>query len=506
MRNKLFLFILAFAALMESDAKAALVDIFEGGIHKQIEHTGKAAAGPLHLALGRGLAIRAAAEDFLRERPALALGSARLGEGLGLRFLRVDEGDVLSTVRYARDFQGVPLRGGEVLVQVDGGGVRQVNLGAAAPERLSLDGVMSVDTAKGLALAHYQGVPERAEAAQLVFLPRQEEEGAWSLAFEVNVRDRDNPLSSDVHYIDARTGEDLLVTTNMHTLLNRKILAGSGTDADMEMQGLADFQAVYREGGCSPQQVSCVPSSIPSGAKKAAATAWDYSGKVYNYFLRSHKRDSIDTKGMALQSIVNFGRRFNNAAWVNDLGVMIYGSGDGVEFHDFTRALDVAAHELTHGITSRTANLTYAAESGALNESYSDVFGKLVAFRNSAGRDWLLGKELFIDKGFIRDMEKPEIGHVRDYLYRNQRCTRDNDFCGVHSNSGIPNRAAVILAKSIGLDKLEKIYYLTLTRLLRASSNFRDAKQQTVSACQTLYGKSDSACVEVARAFQTVGI
>jgi Zn-dependent metalloprotease len=130
-----------------------------------------------------------------------------------------------------------------------------------------------------------------------------------------------------------------------------------------------------------------------------------------------------------------------------------------------------------------------------------------VAFKNGKGSDWKLGRDLFKDGStFIRDMENPEVGHNKDYLHRGQVCHRFNDFCGVHTNSGIPNRAAVILAKKIGLEKLGKIYFLTLTQLLRTNSNFAEAKAQTQAACATLFGASSKDCAEIAPAFEAVGI
>jgi aureolysin len=162
---------------------------------------------------------------------------------------------------------------------------------------------------------------------------------------------------------------------------------------------------------------------------------------------------------------------------------------------------------MTHGVTAHTANLEYSDQSGALNESYSDVFGKLVAYKFGKANDWKLGKDLFKDgQRFVRDMENPEVGHMNDYKYKGEFCSRFNDFCGVHTNSGIPSKAAVLLAKKIGLEKLGKIYYLTLTQLLRTNSDFQEAKAQTQAACSTLFGEQSPDCAAVGEAFSAVGI
>jgi aureolysin len=162
---------------------------------------------------------------------------------------------------------------------------------------------------------------------------------------------------------------------------------------------------------------------------------------------------------------------------------------------------------MTHGITANTAALEYSAESGALNESYSDLFGKLIAFKNGKSSDWKIGRELFRDGvGFVRDMENPKVGNNADFLYRGQLCQRLNDYCGVHENSGIPSRAAVLIAKKIGTEKIGKLYYLTLTQLLRSNATFADAKAQTLAACSTLFGAGSEDCKAVSASFQAVGI
>ncbi|MCO5144225.1 MAG: M4 family metallopeptidase, partial [Oligoflexia bacterium] len=176
---------------------------------------------------------------------------------------------------------------------------------------------------------------------------------------------------------------------------------------------------------------------------------------------------------------------------------------------DFASSLDVVAHELTHALTSSTSNLQYVSESGALNESYSDIFGKLVAFKyGNPQKDWKLGKELFKDgKRFIRDMENPEVGHVRDFKYKGQFCNRMNDFCGVHTNSGIPNKVAVLITNSLGEEKIGKLYYMVLTQMLRTNSDFKEARAQTVEACKRLFrGGSSQECQAVAAAYSEVGI
>ncbi|HCU7777653.1 TPA: zinc metalloproteinase aureolysin, partial [Staphylococcus aureus] len=147
----------------------------------------------------------------------------------------------------------------------------------------------------------------------------------------------------------------------------------------------------------------------------------------------------------------------NNAAWIGDK--MIYGDGDGRTFTSLSGANDVVAHELTHGVTQETANLEYKDQSGALNESFSDVFGYFVD-----DEDFLMGEDVYTpgkEGDALRSMSNPEQfgqpAHMKDYVFT------EKDNGGVHTNSGIPNKAAYNVIQAIGKSKSEQIYYRALT-------------------------------------------
>ena len=125
--------------------------------------------------------------------------------------------------------------------------------------------------------------------------------------------------------------------------------------------------------------------------------AYDNFGDTYKFYWEVLHRDSIDDQGMPIHGMVHFDTDYNNAFWDGE-GHMWFGDGDGTLFSDFTKSLDVIGHELTHGVTQYTANLAYSGQSGALNESLSDVFGSLVkqyAKQQTAEQaDWLIGAEV----------------------------------------------------------------------------------------------------------------
>ena len=254
---------------------------------------------------------------------------------------------------------------------------------------------------------------------------------------------------------------------------------------------------------------------------KTVTEAYDYSGYTYNFFKDIFGRNSIDTRGMKLDSTVHYGEDYNNAFWNGTQ--MVYGDGDGDIFQRFTKSIDVIGHELTHGVTQYEAALEYQDQAGALNESFSDIFGSLVKQyylkQKVEKADWLIGNGLFTRKvnGIaLRSMKEPgtayddptigkdpQPGHMKDYV----ETTSDNG--GVHINSGIPNRAFYLTAMDIGgysWEKAGRIWYITLTERLREQSDFRQAAILTVDVAASLYGKGSSEQKAVKRAWELVGI
>jgi Zn-dependent metalloprotease len=254
---------------------------------------------------------------------------------------------------------------------------------------------------------------------------------------------------------------------------------------------------------------------------KTVSEAYDYSGSTYNFYKDVFERNSIDTRGMRLDSTVHYGEDYNNAFWNGTQ--MVYGDGDGEIFQRFTISIDVIGHELTHGVTQYEAALEYEGQAGALNESFSDVFGSLVkqyALKQRADKsDWLIGAGLFTNKikGIaLRSMKKPgsayddptigkdpQPGHMKNYV------NTSSDNGGVHINSGIPNRAFYLAAIELGgyaWQKAGRIWYTALTERLRERSNFQRAANTTYEVAVNLYGKSSHEQNAVKKAWDQVGI
>ncbi|MTD14778.1 peptidase M4 family protein [Nakamurella sp. YIM 132087] len=237
--------------------------------------------------------------------------------------------------------------------------------------------------------------------------------------------------------------------------------------------------------------------------------AYDAFGHTYDFFWQVLGRNSIDDAGSPLVGLVHYGTDYDNAFW--DGQYMYFGDGDGQTLLDTTAGLDVIGHELSHGVTQYTANLTYQGQSGALNESVSDVFGILVRQRllgqSAVDADWLIGADVVgpLLLPALRSMKAPGTANK----YDNQPATMDEyvetsaDNGGVHINSGIPNLAFCTAAMALGGNAWEapaQIWYSTLTDpALSADADFAAFAGLTVTHAVTAFG-DDSAEADAVRA------
>ena len=254
----------------------------------------------------------------------------------------------------------------------------------------------------------------------------------------------------------------------------------------------------------------------------AVNQAYDGLGQTWRLYDEAFGRDSIDGNGLPLIATVHYDRQYDNAFWNG--AQMVFGDGDGTIFLGFTRSLDVIGHELTHGVTESTAALTYNGQSGALNESISDVFGSLVkqrALGQAADQaDWLIGAELLapgVDGVALRSMKAPGTAYDDARIGKDPQPadmsgyveTRD-DNGGVHINSGIPNRAFYLVASAVGGNAWEtpgQIWYDVLTGpAIRPDCDFATFAQLTVEAASTRFGASSTEAAAVVQAWQTVGV
>jgi Zn-dependent metalloprotease len=259
------------------------------------------------------------------------------------------------------------------------------------------------------------------------------------------------------------------------------------------------------------------------GRDDAINEAYDYAGVTYDFYYDVLGRNSLDGNGMSLISSVHYGRRTNNAFF--DGEQMLYGDGDNRIFIRFTKALDVVAHELTHGVVQYTSNLEYQDQPGALNESFADVMSACVKQwfnkQTVAQADWLLGDAIMgpvvagrakslrsfkAEKAYVNVPEfggdDPQPKHMRDFVHT------EDDNGGVHINSGIPNHAFYLVAMRLGGNSWEKagpIWYKTL-QALTSTSEFQATADMMYQIAVADYGSDSEEAKAVREGWSGVGI
>jgi Zn-dependent metalloprotease len=251
----------------------------------------------------------------------------------------------------------------------------------------------------------------------------------------------------------------------------------------------------------------------PASDDEAVNQAYDGLGATYDYYWSTYKRDSIDGQGMPLLGLVHYGTNYDNAFWDN-AGHMFFGDGDGQMLTQTTAGIDVIGHELTHGVTQSEANLEYSGQSGALNESVSDVFGiqvKQMALGQTADEaDWLIGADI------VGPELKPALRSMKDPGHANPHDDQPADMDGyvpggdVHTNSGIPNRAFYVVATTLGghsWDAAGPIWYEALADPhLTSGATFAEFAELTLKHAQQTYGDTSGEADAVRAGWEAVKV
>ena len=258
----------------------------------------------------------------------------------------------------------------------------------------------------------------------------------------------------------------------------------------------------------------------PAHADPAVNEVYDGAGDVYQLYFDHYGRDLLDGNGMNLVQTVHHRKNYNNAFW--DGVQMVYGDGDGQIFQKFTE-LSVIGHEMSHGVVQFSGGLQYKGQSGALNESYADVFGALTVQRkfnlDVSEADWLIGKGILapgIRGVALRSMKAPGTAYSDALLGQDPQpyhmdfyanTTADNG--GVHINSGIPNHAFYLFAQYMGGKAWEKpgeIWYQTMQRINNPIATFANWAAQTVDVAIGLHGAGSIEVLYLKRAWKLVGL
>jgi Zn-dependent metalloprotease len=412
----------------------------------------------------------------------------------------------MAHVRFQQTQNGVPVTGGELTVHLRGNSVAAVNA-KVLPETEDVNTVPQVapaaarSAARTLLAKHLQITDAVLSTPRLEIFNRGHLEGrptptrlAWFIeATKIDLR--------EFIWVDAHTGDILLYFSQLPDARDRRIHDANDTPS---LPGTL----VRSEGGAAT-------------GDPEADRAYDFSGDTYDYYFTQHGRDSFDNAGATIRSTVHFcpslfSCPYANAFWNGSQ--MVYGEG-------FAAADDVDAHELTHAVTQYSANLFYYMQSGALNESFSDIFGETVDLTNGKGTDtgavrWRIGEDI-PGVGAFRNMMDPtafnDPGKMSDFEFVCASNNPPGDGGGVHSNSGVPNHAYALMVdggayngftlSGIGLTKAGKVQYRALTHYLLSASDFLDNYNALKQSCTDLVGTAGitaADCTQVTKALDAV--
>jgi thermolysin len=467
-----------------------------------------------------------------------------------LRLVSAEQDDFGKThLRLRQLHNGVEVFGSQLISHVEGEkvtsiGGRSFNV-SALDTTPTLSAEQAIEAAKS-ALA-YRGEFAKEPSAKLTVLPHSvftDTPGAdATLTWQVTLHIEDGTDATAMHqyFVDARDGrivwhydsmpksgvgyslyngtvpvQSLLVPSGFLSYQYKMIDTTHSSNSVYDMNGgtsspttiLVDPDNVWGDGTFSNRQSAAVD------AQYGVSKAWDYFASVFG-------RRGWDNNGMEVDCRVHYGSNYNNAFESPGTNYLSFGDGDGSQFTSLV-PLDVVAHEFTHGVTEHTAGLIYANEAGALNESFSDIFGTAVEFVYKSNANYLIGEQCYTPNNAddaLRDMTNPGIDNYANRLYQGTcNPTQSNDSCGVHFNSGIMNNAFYLLAAgganrtslitvpSIGRRSAEMIFYRALTLYLFPSAKFYDARVATVNAAVDLFGPDSVEHRAVEKAWEAVGV
>ncbi|MFZ5818725.1 MAG: M4 family metallopeptidase, partial [Chloroflexota bacterium] len=409
-----------------------------------------------------------------------------------------------TTVRFQQEYQGIPVVGGEMILQVDGNN----NIVSVSKEILSkvkvgtqpaVSAAQAGQNALQAAAKKYQlGVSDltATEPELWVYNPQLigPDEGETRLVWRTEVTPVALMPIREFVLVDAQRGSIALSFNQVDFARDRETYtANNGTTLPGTLV-------------CNESNPTC------SGGDTDAQNAHIYAGDTYDFYSTYHGRDSIDDAGMTLVSTVHYDSGYCNAFW--DGSQMVYGDGCNLVVDD------VVAHEMTHGVTQYESGLFYYYQSGAINESFSDLWGEFVDQVNGRGTDtpevkWLLGEDS--STGAARDMENPPDELQPDKMTSVYYTLIEDDNGGVHTNSGVNNKAVFLMTDGgtfngetvtgLGLTKVATIYYEAQTNLLTSGADYKDLYNALYQACYnkiTPGGITEADCQEVRDATDAV--
>ncbi len=451
-------------------------------------------------------------------------------------------------VRFDRLYNGLPVIGGDVVVHSKNGNLKQTSQGMMTSRRPSLAAKLSADqaiTAAGVKFGtDFEGTPT---ANKVIYGRGASPVMAYEAVFNGT---RGDQTPTEMHYIvDANSGQILEQWDGVHTAnatgTAKTLMSGTVSITTNSVTAGYEMRDNSRGGNYVTNLKNKTSGSgsiftdtdnvwgnnTTSDAATVAGDALYGVGKTWDYYLTVHGRNGIANDGRGALSRVHYGRRYVNAFWSDSLFAMSYGDGDGTSYYPLV-AIDVAGHEMSHGVTSRSANLTYSGESGGLNEATSDIFGTMVEFFANSPNDtpdYMIGEKLYMSNPTgtkaLRWMFKPSRDGSSPDCYVSNIGSLD-----VHYSSGVANHFFYLLAEGavnpagfsytpsqlvcngntaaggIGRDAAQKIWYRALTVYMTSSTNYAGARTASLNAARDLYGSTSAQYNGVASAWSAVSV
>ncbi|MEV7074453.1 M4 family metallopeptidase [Streptomyces sp. NPDC093990] len=488
--------------------------------------------------------------ELIREADAAKADTAKdLGLGAKEKLVVRDvvkDGDGTLHTRYERTYDGLPVLGGDLVVETTRSGATEGVVKATNKTIKVASATPKVTAAKATAQALRAAQAAGADKADTNRAPRKviwAGNGTPTLAYETVVGGlQEDGTPNELHVItDAATGAKLYEYQAVETGTGNTMYSGTvtlGTTQSGSTYNLTDGA----RGGHKTYNLNRGTSGTgtlfsgsddvwgngsASNAETAAADAHYGAALTWDYYKNVQGRSGIRGDGVGAYSRVHYGNNYVNAFWSDSCFCMTYGDGSG-NTHPLT-SIDVAGHEMTHGVTSNTAGLNYSGESGGLNEATSDIFGTAVEFyanNSSDVGDYLIGEEIDIngDGTPLRYMDKPsKDGASKDSWYSGIGSV------DVHYSSGPANHFFYLLSEGsgtktingvtynsptsdglpvtgIGRDKAEKIWFRALTTKFTSTTNYAAARTGTLAAAGELYGTTSAEYTAVANAWAGVAV
>jgi Zn-dependent metalloprotease len=501
-----------------------------------------AALGAAFLVLATAGAAQATTRDAAAQRAVAALsahaGQVRLGSDQAFTVTDViADPDGATNVRMTRTYRDLAVLGGDMVVHQGAQGAWQgASLTLASAPSMSVNPVLSAAQAVTHAA---EGI--LSDAPVLVVDARQGDPRLAWLVTTSGVKPDGTPFRLQTT-VDATTGERLITEDRIETVtgsgtgrtngtvpLETTLSGGSytlkdptrGNSYSVDAQNHTDTATARAKTVNFTDADNVWGDGTLTNRQTAAVDAQFGTNETWDYYKTTHGRTGIANDGTGSYNRVHYGSNYENAFWDDSCFCMTYGDG-GTSFYPLT-SLDVAGHEMSHGVTSRTANLTYSGESGGLNEANSDIFGTLVEFyanRPSDPPDYTIGEAISKTATPLRWMDQPsKDGHSANCW----SSTVGN--LDVHYSSGVANHFAYLLAvgsgssawgnsptcngstvTGIGNAALGKIWYRALTVYMTSSTNYKGARTATLNAASDLYGAGSANYNAVAAAWSAVSV